>query len=481
MKRVTDSINVKKIEKWTSDIPILISAGTGRGKTTWVLKVLLSYCYEHNLHILYLSNRKALKSQTEYQIDNINIVPENLRDNIKVMNYQELSTKILNKISIEYYDYIVQDEAHYYFSDSAFSNTTDVAFNYVMRSSSIKIFMTATPQILIFYLNAKKIKCTKYRIDIDYNNLIECMYMYFNNKCVKQYIMDNMSKAKILYFTSKQNAYRTSYLMEDSAYYYAKYKSEGKSKNDDNLKQYKNILENSKFNCKLFCCTSVLDNGVNFIDDDLKIIITDYFDLEEIIQQIGRKRIQHPNEKIVILIKNHTNKELQGRLNKINKRLEQVDYLKTYGTNAFTDKYKKINNDIMIDKINVKDDYSPRKMHVEFVVNDMAYVQVLYHKKILEHMINNYKKDGFRKYIKKQLSHHSSTPFLETIYDKNLIVPYLDSIIGKKLFKEDEDDEKDIDINSDEQERLKQFLAENDNIFNPIIKNHDSLGYGTKS
>lgn len=55
--------------------------------------------------------------------------------------------------------------------------------------------------------------------------------------------------------------------------------------------------------------TTVIDNGINIIDQEVKNVVTDFHDPINIIQTIGRKRIQL-GEKIVLYLRRPTQKEI---------------------------------------------------------------------------------------------------------------------------------------------------------------------------
>ncbi|MGN0617566.1 MAG: DEAD/DEAH box helicase family protein [Ruminiclostridium sp.] len=86
-------------KRWNSDNPrmrnILISAGTGTGKTTFILTKLLLYCAQENKKILFLSNRKALEIQVKEQVARLTAEPgleaavaERIPESITVGIYQ---------------------------------------------------------------------------------------------------------------------------------------------------------------------------------------------------------------------------------------------------------------------------------------------------------------------------------------------------------------------------------------------------------
>lgn len=78
MPYVSDLIG-DEYKKWNSNNPrmrnVLISAGTGTGKTTFILTKLLLYCAQENKRILFLSNRKALEMQVKEQVARLTAEP----------------------------------------------------------------------------------------------------------------------------------------------------------------------------------------------------------------------------------------------------------------------------------------------------------------------------------------------------------------------------------------------------------------------
>lgn len=68
MQRVKDIIPLSKVKTWSTEDIVLINAGTGKGKTTFVKDILLEFCKENNKTILFLVNRTALREQTNKDI-----------------------------------------------------------------------------------------------------------------------------------------------------------------------------------------------------------------------------------------------------------------------------------------------------------------------------------------------------------------------------------------------------------------------------
>ena len=76
-------------------------------------------------------------------------------------------------------------------------------------------------------------------------------------------------------------------------------KSKGNSK-----AQFDKIIDEQKFDCDYLISTSVLDNGVSIKDETVKgIIVYDIFDRIEILQMIGRVRVNETNARLLVRIK----------------------------------------------------------------------------------------------------------------------------------------------------------------------------------
>ena len=65
-KYVADYIG-ESYKEWSNEI-VLIAAGTGRGKTTFIADTLLTYAVEKDKRLLYLCNRSELQKQVNERI-----------------------------------------------------------------------------------------------------------------------------------------------------------------------------------------------------------------------------------------------------------------------------------------------------------------------------------------------------------------------------------------------------------------------------
>lgn len=113
---VLDLIPTTEIEKWKHGDHVLVIAGTGKCKTTWVKQVLWPYCKARGLSLYTLANRSMLRDDIKNGTD------------MPVLTYQKLEH---NKYHPAWKaDVIVMDECH--------SLATDVALDYMAACSSVQ-------------------------------------------------------------------------------------------------------------------------------------------------------------------------------------------------------------------------------------------------------------------------------------------------------------------------------------------------------
>lgn len=146
---VADKIG-EDFKSWESGSIVVITAPTGTGKTSFILKALLPFAKSQGKSILYLVNRIALKKQLE---DEVRADYTDFSDCITIFSYQEFVEKAVEDYSRHYY--WVLDEAHYFLSDSSFNHTIERCMRIVGGSKKDHplIFLSATPTYLYMALS----------------------------------------------------------------------------------------------------------------------------------------------------------------------------------------------------------------------------------------------------------------------------------------------------------------------------------------
>ena len=333
--KVTDIIKHDDIEKWKIGDRILISAGTGSGKTTFVRNTLTEHANSFGNKILLLVNRTPLQYQIQHNLQELD-----KSDFIDVRTYQSLENELLQEVhNFDAYKFIVCDEAHYFFSDAQFNNKTNLILNLIKDElkDKVVILMSATANLLKSYLKIDE-SCI-YKLDNNYM-YIEGIYTYKNQEVIFQMLNSLPKGEKAIYFSkSVEKAFDMAQQLNDAGFIcsygnrkYSRYIDED---------ELNNIQQDERFECQVLCCTTALDNGINIIDEQVKHIIIDVLDIDTVIQCIGRKRVVYVTERAKLYLREVDIRYANTIYNSVTKDLEQAVYLKRNGERAFRKKYHK--------------------------------------------------------------------------------------------------------------------------------------------
>ena len=453
--RVSELITCDTIRQWSVNDTISITAGTGAGKSYWVKNVLYLIAAEQKEQILFLIHRSNCINQFQNEI-----LKDNKQDTIKIMSYQKLESYYLkhNKhLDLNEYKYIVCDEFHYFLSDATFNKTTDLSLNNILEQKAIKIFMSATAGSIEGYLTKfKNIDLIKYELPINFDFINKLCF--FNNETTNEtiinYVLNNTDDKAIIFINSAEKAYKLFKKYENQATFNC---------SQNNSKYYKyvdkelinNILVNEKFDKQILITTSCMDAGVNLIDDKLKyIVINDIFDIEVIKQMIVRKRLQNKDDYINLYIKSYNNNQLGGIKSKLKQRIEKAKYFKQYGVEKYIDKYFKDN-----DKANIIYDINTENGFKK-VLNELMFYKLVCNILSIECItISKSGNLGFNNYISNCLDYNDRYILIEEENKKMELNEYLETLIGKRLFKEDQKELIDMIGLKDKQGRKQKSIS----------------------
>lgn len=349
--------------------PVLISAPTGSGKSTFVLENLAKIVAGFGGRILLLTNRSGLCLQQRTIGNRLSPMPimgtNSLRNypiwnNVDIITYQEAMSYINHDCygTIGYVYAVVCDEAHFFCSDSTYNSHTSEILELLISKFfwSTRIYMTATPDsiepvllfeekaVLVGFCNetmqtkganiqkaaeeqkaeidgalqkGKNIAELKNRHKIDMEALqwerfeakkwcdtvfqrhylqvykFSANYDYVRLHFFREWqnivnaINDASSSDKWLIFvrTKKQGEELKSILGKCAQFVHADIKGNDRQSLQD-------IMRRERFENRVLISTTILYNGINFHDDELKHIVVDSVDKSEVIQMLGRKRIK---------------------------------------------------------------------------------------------------------------------------------------------------------------------------------------------
>jgi len=315
--------------------------------------------------------------------------------------------------------------------------------------------LSATCNIVEEYFSENNIEVIKYEIESDYNYISD-LYYYCKDDVLKKLISEIPDDEKIIYFAGAKKAYSMSNEFKNSAFICSKHSNTYSEFSNDEEKN--NIIENAKFDCKLLCCTSVLDNGINIKDKMVKHIIVDIFDLDTLQQCVGRKRILNKDDTITLYIKDRKGRSINTRINFNNCKLEQAIYLEKHGEVKFLNEYKKETIGDMIDVIN------NGKNNISLRINHIMYFKYLYENELCKLMLEEEYGFGYQDEVFKRFKTGDGSVMLEDLYDEITLEDKLNKLVGVKMFK-------------DEQNNFKEFLMKE--LLNAPKANHGSVGIKT--
>ena len=358
---------------WQPGDSILLSAPTGSGKTTFVLKNLLPYCASRGEKILYLVNRRVLKLQIENELKEINpscrlCIDVELYQNIeKIINNLDYSINIpteycngyvdannnsynslmnqyltgtkfykegyyssgLNTVSLNKYSrysWVICDECHYFCTDSNYNTQTISSYQFIQRYfiDKYKIYISATIDEIKACIeqDVSLVQCHRTNI---YDLCVQSLYVTTPNIYHRIFVYESErnydhinievigTRNQIAKLVTSSN--KKWLVFVDNIEFGKKLKREIEAINNDKEEQRRNknltsvafitadytkdpsmvdevgnIVNENKQNAKVLIATSVLDNGINLKDGELRDIIIIADNETEFIQMLGRRR-----------------------------------------------------------------------------------------------------------------------------------------------------------------------------------------------
>lgn len=322
--------------------PVLITAGTGAGKTTFVTKELAKRAAKLKRRVLLLSNRWALNFQQkinksrENEIGVGSAMVNELKgiDNLLCYTYHDAYRSLQSIMQGSWIEFVVFDEVHFFTADSTFNAETSSMLRMFMRAfgKSRRIYMTATPEEIKpiialeeYQLNIERAallpvepvlsSIIEYKFPVDYKSRVKLHFFdgAYDKKAsdsvwpdIVEAIKNDKSNQKWLIFVNDksfgaklQKALRGVSVKRISASYH-----------ENNRTEIMDMAREAMFKEKVLIATSFLYNGISFHDPLLKNIVTDYTDQESVTQALGRKRIDS-GEEVNLYIKLQSENDLR--------------------------------------------------------------------------------------------------------------------------------------------------------------------------
>ncbi len=339
---VSDVITNDEIEKWEPGDVVTIRANTGDGKSFFIKSKLYDYAKSHGEKILFLLHRENTISQFQNEI-----IRDGKGDTIHVHTYQHFEQPLLygRETNLADYKYIVVDEAHYFISDSAFNNRTDLSFDAIMnQGNSVRIFMSATIDGIQEYINInRRIETIDYVIPPS-TKCVRTLTFFGKDDMLDEFAKQFLERGEkaIFFINNARKAYELFQRFRDVSTFNCS-KSNILHRNVDEEAIAK-MLSSEKFDTPFLITTSCFDAGANIVDTELKNIVIDMRDVDTIIQCAGRKRLQSEEDTFNLYIKNITNQQLGGFESSSNRKLEMANFLSMHTTEELLKRFPRQND-----------------------------------------------------------------------------------------------------------------------------------------
>ena len=304
-KRYIADIVGDDYKEWNNE-RIKFDAGTGTGKTTFCLEVLGTYAKETERSVLYLCNRVPLRDEKNEIVENLV-----LNEVITVKTYQAVETILKCGDKVDYYDYVIADEAHYFMADSQFNSKTTISFQWISSlSDCVVIFASATAKRLFSTIEGRL-----YKIPNTYE-YVEKIVGYTAGQLVP--ILKTMLKeepdAKAVVFVNSADRMLKLHELFSEQLFYCSHSSKNRSLKRICVEDLP-IVDGKLKDTSILFTTKVLDNGVDIKDASVKYVFSELADMASLIQSLGRWRKPDDDSKVTFCVMNYGNEQLNRYLN----------------------------------------------------------------------------------------------------------------------------------------------------------------------
>lgn len=318
-KYISDQIDKQEISKWTPEQPVVITAGTGSGKSYFILNTLLKHAEENNERILLLVPRIAIKEQF---LNSLGVSSSG----ILIETYQWLEGLSLREKSDLAFDYVVADEAHYFVQEASFNKNTVYSWNWINECQAVKIYLSATPDKLLKIMSSNHMHYD-FRETPSYIESVrffrtppEDKYSYIREQL--NHFLQTGEKAVVFVSSILEGAdlfkefeSHSLFLCSSSQKHFSKLVDE---------RSKKPLIENEYMVKQFLITTSFLEYGVTIKDSSLKHIFFDGFYADSMAQSLGRKRSINANDNIVAHIAIPDGRAINGRIQDLKRKIKPL-------------------------------------------------------------------------------------------------------------------------------------------------------------
>lgn len=425
-----------RYKEWNNE-KIILDGGTCSGKTFFIQNILIPYAETIGAKVLYLCNRRPLYDELFPTIKAYR--------NVDLMLYQVLQEHVRCNKCIQNYEYIIADECHYLHTDALFIEYTDISYKFLLdQKNNVVIFMSATAPTFYQNLQFNGIVKNKniFKIPKKYS-YVKNIFFYKADDIVDilDDIMQNNPNDKCMVFLNSMDRLKEMYEIYNDIAYFMCSKSTNRKDilgfcTNDCIKQHG--CNQITFDRKVLFATKALDNGINIKDSAIKHVFCEIFDIDSAIQAIGRKRSLGEEDTCNFYFKEY-GKRAVARFLEFNE--QQYLPVKKYLTDkkGFIEALKTENVDIREFARENRIMYTDWDDKEQIQINSVRFQKYRMDNKIIHQMKSSSYETVLLYYLGKELSSKEKELKIVTV-SRDIFLEYIKSIVGKKLFKNEQDE-----------------------------------------
>ena len=292
-KYLSEQISVEQVTEWGNG-KVVLDCATGMGKTTLINKVVAKVAGNKNACVLFLSSRTALTEQQMKNLTRLGVT------NMDVKTYQWLESLLERGEEDEIkdrYAFIVCDECHYFTNDATFNDNTQISYKWIEKQPTV-IYMSATGDVVFKYMKHKESVDWYYYTDMDYSKVSTITFCHSDEhmiECIKN-IYDSGEKAIVFMDKLLKDGGLGTRVHSPMMDWFLQHQEDchflcSKSRIEyDSINEFDTAIKDGKFEKQFLFCTQALDVGIDIKDEQCKHAIVEMFDVDTVMQCLGRIR-----------------------------------------------------------------------------------------------------------------------------------------------------------------------------------------------
>lgn len=409
------------MKMWTTGRAVVIASPTGSGKTTFIIEKIVKKAIKRNVNVLVVTNRNPLNLGYKKEVAKAvgladcyttsGLQNEEKFGTIYVVNYQGLQG-FISKNSNLHFSYVIADEVHYFLQDALFSGCTDSVLKFMAEKfrNSVRLYVSATIDEILPYITRYEMDAIFggdrnwdlmepshlmsflpfiYRMQADYSRI--SLNFFEDIDLVADYLA-SIDTQTLAFFETIVECEKFANAFDSSLVIHSKFLL----KNPDVLEK---LIQTEGFSEQCMATTSVFSNGNNVSKKSVRSVVVNLLDLVEIIQMVGRRRIDNnvENDGFDLYLPVPTLDELDTVIKKLEMTQTKIEFFKSNDIKLMQTLLDE-NEDTKLLKKFCYVDVKMKKYKINSLSEDKIYLLIRYFE-FLRALISEYGPEAYCTYI----------------------------------------------------------------------------------